>query len=234
MALHYGNQGNMDAGVIYGCRGGAWRWGWDACMYGSSVPRLQVCLSRYWAREGTGGHTRWALCTSAAAGGQLLTATGRNPQLGGRSETARYMTNEQNPPKVRASRRNSSRQSLHPVGARNLRKGPDGVVEKRSSTFPLARAWCINMHQLGVIHCPMDPKNFWDCCSRRLTRGCQVCRAGMGMQGGQGKLSRRGTRRAWEMTLASRGRLTRHTPSPVRTFRRANSRASVLSGAPTE
>ena len=227
-------QGNAGAGGIWGCRGGAGRWGWDACLHGSRAPRMHVCRSRFWARKGAGGPGRWAVYTSAAVGGELSPTKGRSSHLGDRSEAARFMPNEQYPPEVRASGRNSSRQSLHPVGARNLRKGPDGVVEKLSSTFPLARAWCINMHQLGVIHCPMDPINFWDCCSRRLTRGGQVCRTSMGMQGGQGKFSRRGTRRAWEMTLASRGRLTRHTPSPVRTFRRAKTRASVLSGAPTE
>ena len=90
------------------------------------------------------------------------------------------------------------------------------------------------VHQHAPTTRDPDPKNFWHCCSWRLTRGCQVCRTSMGMQGGQGNFSRRGTRRAWEMTPASRGRLTRHTPSPIRTFRRAKTRASVLSGAPTE
>ena len=91
-------QGNAGAGGIWGCRGGAGRWGWDACMHSSRVPRMQVCRSRFLAREGTGGSGRWAVCTSAAAGGELSPTTGRSSCLGGRGRSAQYMPNEQPAP----------------------------------------------------------------------------------------------------------------------------------------
>ena len=72
-------------------------------MYGSRAPRVQVCHSRYWAREGVGGSAREAVCTSTAAGGGLSAAARRSSLLGGHGKVAQNMTNEQDPPKVRAS-----------------------------------------------------------------------------------------------------------------------------------
>ena len=71
-------------------------------MYGSRAPRVQVCHSRYWAREGVGGSAREAVCTSTAAGGGLSAAARRSSLLGGHSKAAQNMPNEQPPPKVRA------------------------------------------------------------------------------------------------------------------------------------
>ena len=34
------------------------RWGWDARVHGSPAPRMQVCRTRFWAREGAGGPGR--------------------------------------------------------------------------------------------------------------------------------------------------------------------------------
>ena len=119
---------NAGAGGIWGCKGGAGRCGWDAWVHGSPTPRMQVCRTRLWAREGAGGPGRWALRTSAAAGGELSTTDGRSPYLGGRSEAGRYMPNEQTPPKVRAPGRISSRQSLRPVQTRSTVRRKGGSV----------------------------------------------------------------------------------------------------------
>ena len=78
--------------------GGAGRWGCDARVHGSPTPRMQVCRTRFWAREGAGGPGRWALRTSPAAGGELSPTTGRSSCLGGRGGSAQYMPNEQPAP----------------------------------------------------------------------------------------------------------------------------------------
>ena len=72
-------------------------------MYGSRTPRVQVCHSRYLAREGVGGSAREAVCTSTAAGGGLSAAARRSSLLGGHGKAAQIMPNEQPPPKVRAA-----------------------------------------------------------------------------------------------------------------------------------
>ena len=94
LARRYKDQRNARAGAIYGCRGGARRWGWDLCMHGSRAPCVKGCHSQLWARKGAGGYARWPLCTSPAAGGRLSTTIGRNPQLDGRGGTAKLMPNE--------------------------------------------------------------------------------------------------------------------------------------------
>ena len=135
-------QGNAGAGGIWGCRCGGGRWGWDACMHSSRVPRMQVCRSRFLAREGTGGSGRWAVCTSGAAGGELSTTKGRSSHLGGRGRSARCTPNEQPPQEVRATARSSSRQSLHLISAWNLPKGPCAGERKLSSANgPALRLW---------------------------------------------------------------------------------------------
>ena len=58
LARRYKDQRNARAGAIYGCRGGARRWGWDLCMHGSRAPRVKGCHSQLWARKGAGGYMR--------------------------------------------------------------------------------------------------------------------------------------------------------------------------------
>ena len=99
----------------------------------SSMIRMQVCRTRFSAREGAGGPGRWALRTSAAAGGELSTTKGRNPHLGDGSGSARFMPNEQSPQEVRASGKKSSRQSPRPV-----QKAP-----------PLSREGCASAQKLS-------------------------------------------------------------------------------------
>ena len=163
---------NAGAGGIYGCRDGAGRWGWDVCMYGSRTPRVQVCHSRYWAREGVGGSAREAVCTSTAAGGGLSAAARRSSLLGGHDKVAQNMTNEQDPPKVRASAKkfiSTKRETC--TKDDTTERGGWASSQKLPALCATARAWCINMHQLGVLHSLLPPKNSLDPPTHRLTRG---------------------------------------------------------------
>ena len=172
MPVRRKRQGNAGARGIWGCRGGARRWGWDACMHWPRAPRMHVCCSRFWAREGSGGSGQWGVCTSAAAGGELPTTKGRSPHLGGRSGPARFMPNEQSPQEVRASGKNSSRQSPRPVQkAPPLRREGCASARKLSSANRPARAWCIYVHQLGTLHSPIPPENSLNPSRHPVTRG---------------------------------------------------------------
>ena len=141
-------------------------------MYGSQTPRVQVCHSRYWAREGVGGSAREAVCTSTAAGGGLSAAARRSSLLGGHGKVAQNMTNEQDPPNVRASAKKfiSTKRETCTKDDTTERGGWASSL-KLSSTFPLARRWCISMHQLRVLHSLLPPKNSLDPPTHRLTRG---------------------------------------------------------------
>ena len=153
-------QGNAGAGGIWGCRGGAGRWGWDACMHGSRAPRMHVCRSRFWARKGAGGPGRWAVYTSAAVGGELSPTKGRSSHLGGRDGSARYTLNEQPHQEVRATARSSSRQSPRPVQkAPPLSRKGCASAQKLSSANGPARAWCIYVHPTAATRSPIPPEN---------------------------------------------------------------------------
>ena len=147
-----------------GLQGWCRRWGcgWDVYMYGSRAPRVQVCHSRYWAREGVGGSAREAACTSTAAGGGLSAAARRSSLLGGHGKVAQNMTNEQDPPKVRALAKKIISTKLETCTKDDTtERGGWASSKKLPVLCAIARAWCINMHQLGVLHSLLPPKIPW-------------------------------------------------------------------------
>ena len=52
-----------------------------------------------------------------------------------------------------------------------IERGGWASSQKLPALCGLARAWCINMHQLGVLHSLLPPKNSLDPPTHRLTRG---------------------------------------------------------------
>ena len=186
------------------------------------------------SRKGAGGSGRWAVCTSAAAGGELSTTNGRSPHLGGRGRPARLMPNEQSPQEVRASGKNSSRQSPRPVQkAPPLSRKGCASAQKLSSANGPARAWCIYVHQLGTLHSPIPPENSLNPSRHPVTRG--VMGAGSPQPGqrgvtGSGPCARDG--RCKHPHAVARWALT-SGPQKCERKRRAHVvKASKLSGRP--
>ena len=141
-------------------------------MHGSRTPRVQVCRSRYWAREGVGGSAREAVCTSTAAGGGLSAAARRSSLLGGHGKVAQNMTNEQDPPKVRALAKKIISTKLGTCTKDDTtERGGWASSQKLPAEIPTARAWCINMHPLGVLHSLLPLENSLDPPTHRLTQG---------------------------------------------------------------
>ena len=155
-------------------------------MQGSRAPRVKGCHSQLWARRG--GRRLCAMGTlhpRLSRGTALSSTNARSPHLGGRSEAARFMPNEQHPPEVRASAQKSSRQRPRPVQkAPPLRCEGCASAQKRSSTIPAARAWCIRVHQLGMLHSPIRHKNSLHPPTHPLTRGVMGAGSPQPGQGG--------------------------------------------------
>ena len=91
--------------------------------------------------------------TSTLTGGEISTRPCRSRHVDSSGESARTMPNEPSPPEVRASARNSSRQSPRPVQMTPpLSRGEWVSALKLEFSGGAARGWCIMVHQLGVPH----------------------------------------------------------------------------------
>ena len=98
-------------------------------------------------------------------------ARGSIRRHGDGGEVVRTTPNEKSPQEVRASGRNSSRQSPRPVQKAPLSGEGCGSAQKLSSANRPARAWCIYVHQLGTLHSPIPPENSLNPSRHPVTRG---------------------------------------------------------------
>ena len=105
-------------------------------------------------------------------GGGLSAAARRSSLLGGHSKAAQNMPNEQPPPKVRALAKKIISTKLETCTKDDTtERGGWASSQKLPALCGLARAWCINMHQLGVLHSLLPPENSLDPPTHRLTQG---------------------------------------------------------------
>ena len=144
--------------------------------------------------------------TSTLTGGEISTRPCRSRHVDSSGESARTMPNEPSPPEVRASARNSSRQSPRPVQMTPpLSRGEWVSALKLEFSGGAARGWCIMVHQLGVPHPSMPHQK------SLYPPTCPVTRGVMGagpQQRGRGSVTGLGL-------CAGKGRC-RHLPAVAR------------------
>ena len=138
----------------------------------ANAARAGVPLALLGARGGWRLRARGGVHLHGSRGGGSRRRLVAAPSLVATPKPLRTCRTSSPPPKVRALAKKIILTKLETCTKDDTtERGGWASSQKLPAEIPTARAWCINMHPLGVLHSLLPPKNSLDPPTHRLTRG---------------------------------------------------------------